>query len=73
MTIDVKKSKKPVNYNKAITYLENRVADINNNKSNELIWILEHPSIFTAGKSYQSSDIIDKSISIIFCINTIIL
>ena len=61
MTIDVKKSKKPVNYNKAITYLENRVADINNNKSNELIWILEHPSIFTAGKSYQSSDIIDKS------------
>jgi len=65
MTIDVKKSKKPVNYNKAITYLENRVADINNNKSNELIWILEHPSIFTAGKSYQSSDIIDKSINLI--------
>ncbi len=65
MTIDVKKSKKPVNYNKAITYLENRVADIDNNKSNELIWILEHPSIFTAGKSYKSSDIIDKSINLI--------
>ena len=65
MTIDVKKSKKPVNYNKAMTYLENRVTDIHNNKSNELIWILEHPSIFTAGKSYQSSDIIDKSINLI--------
>ena len=65
MTIDVKKSKKPVNYNKAITYLENRVADIDNDKSNELIWILEHASIFTAGKSYQSSDIIDTSINLI--------
>ena len=65
MTIDVKKSKKPVNYNKAITYLENRVVDIDNDKSNELIWILEHPSIFTAGKSYKSSDIIDKSINLI--------
>jgi len=65
MIIDVKKSKKPVNYNKAITYLENRVAAINNNKSNELIWILEHPSIFTAGKSYKSTDIIDKSINLI--------
>ena len=65
MTIDVKKSKKPVNYNKAITYLENRVAAIDNNKSNELIWILEHPSIFTAGKNYKSTDIIDKSINLI--------
>ena len=65
MTIDVKKSKKPVNYNKAMTYLENRVTDIHNNKSNELIWILEHPPIFTAGKNYKSSDIIDKSINLV--------
>ena len=58
MTIDVKKSKKPVNYNKAITYLENRVVDIDNDKSNELIWILEHPSIFTAGKRYNKREIL---------------
>ena len=65
MSIDVKISKKPVNYNDAIDFLENKVIEINDNKSNELIWLLEHPSIFTGGKSYKSSDIIDKSINLI--------
>ena len=65
MSIDVKISKKPVNYHEAITFLENKVIEINDNKSNELIWILEHPSIFTVGKSYKSTDIIDKSINLI--------
>jgi lipoyl(octanoyl) transferase len=65
MSIDVKISKKPVNYNDAIDFLENKVIEINDNKSNELIWLLEHPSIFTAGKSYKSNDIIDKSINLI--------
>ena len=65
MNIDVKKSTKPVNYKDAIDYLENRLIEINNGKSNELIWILEHPSIFTAGTNYSSSDVIDKSINLI--------
>tara|TARA_B100001996_G_scaffold355386_1_gene317939 strand:+ start:43 stop:654 length:612 start_codon:yes stop_codon:yes gene_type:complete len=65
MPIDVKISKKPVNYHKAIAYLENKVIKISENKSNELIWLLEHPSIFTVGKNYKSSDIIDKSINLI--------
>ena len=65
MNIDVKKSTKPVNYKDAIDYLENRLIEINNGKSNELIWLLEHPSIFTAGTSYRSSDVIDKSINLI--------
>ena len=65
MNIDVKKSTKPVNYKDAIDYLENRLIKINNGKSNELIWLLEHPSIFTAGTGYKSSDVIDKSINLI--------
>ena len=65
MNIDVKKSTKPVNYKDAIDYLENRLIEINNGKSNELIWLLEHPSIFTAGTNYSSSDVIDKSINLI--------
>ena len=65
MNIDVKKSTKPVNYKDAIDYLENRLIEINNGKSNELIWLLEHPSIFTAGTNYTSSDVIDKSINLI--------
>jgi len=65
MNIDVKKSTKPVNYKDAIDYLENKVIEINNGKSNELIWLLEHPSIFTEGTSSRSSDVIDKSINLI--------
>ena len=65
MNIEIKKSIKPVNYLDAIKFLEDRVVKINNNQANELIWILEHPSIFTAGSSSSKRDIIDKSINII--------
>ena len=65
MDIEIKKSIKPVNYIDAIKILEERVDKINNNEGNELIWILEHPSIFTAGTSYNESEILDKSIKII--------
>ena len=35
------------------------------NKEKELIWILEHPEIFTAGTSYKENEIIDKSINLL--------
>ena len=65
MSIEIKKSVKPVDYLDAIAFLEKRVAKVNDNRANELIWILEHPSTFTAGASYNNRDIIDKSIKII--------
>ena len=65
MSIEIKKSIKPVNYLDAIKYLEQRVDDVIKNKAKELIWILEHPSTFTAGTSYNKNDILDKSIDII--------
>ena len=65
MKIEIKKSIKPVNYLDALKFLERRVAEINKNEANELIWLLEHPSTFTAGTSFNKSDILDKSIDII--------
>ena len=65
MSIEIKKSIKPVNYLDAISFLEKRVEKIINKQEKELIWILEHPSIFTAGTSYNEKDIIDKEIDII--------
>ncbi len=65
MKIEIKKSIKPVNYLDALKFLERRVAKINKNEANELIWLLEHPSTFTAGTSFNKSDILDKSIDII--------
>ena len=64
MSIEIKKSIKPVNYLEAISFLEKRVEKIINKQEKELIWILEHPSIFTAGTSYNQNDIIDKKIDI---------
>ena len=65
MSIEIKKSIKPVNYLDAVKFLEERVGEINKSEANELIWILEHPSTFTAGTSFNESDILDKSIDII--------
>ena len=64
MDIEIKKSKKPVKYDDAIYQLEARSKSISKNEDKELIWILEHDPVFTAGKSFSENDIIDKSIKI---------
>ena len=64
MSIEIKKSTKPVKYNDAITQLEERTKLVSKNEHKELIWILEHEPIFTAGSSFSENDIIDKSINI---------
>ena len=65
MNIQIKKSKKPIKYEEAIKLMEERLLDINNNKSKELIWILQHEDLYTAGTSYNEEEIIDKSIKIL--------
>ena len=65
MNIDIKKSAKPVKYIDAIEFLEKRAVDVNLKKKKELVWILEHPSTFTAGKRYKESEILDKKIKLI--------
>ena len=65
MKIEIKKSTKPVEYKEAIDFLEKRLIQINHKKETELIWILEHPSIYTAGTSYNENEILDKSINVI--------
>jgi lipoyl(octanoyl) transferase len=64
MKIEIKKSQKPVKYDDALRIMERRLLDINQNKSNDLIWILEHNDIYTAGTNYKENEIIDKSIKI---------
>ena len=65
MTIEIKISIKPVEYFKAINILEKRVHDVHNKTSKELIWILEHPYVFTAGKNYKKNEILDKKTKIL--------
>ena len=65
MSIEIKKSEKPVIYEDAKKMMEDRLLNVDQNKSNELIWTLEHPEIYTAGTSYDESDILDKSINVL--------
>ena len=64
MNIEIKKSKKPVKYKDAIAELEARLKLVSENLDKELIWILEHEPVFTAGTNYSKDDILDKSINI---------
>ena len=65
MNIEIKKSIKPVNYFEAIKLLEKRLDDLYEHKKKELIWILEHDEIFTAGTNYKENEILDNSINLI--------
>ena len=65
MSIEIKRSVKPVEYNDAMELLEKRVDKLINKNGNELIWFLEHKLIYTAGKSYNKEDIIDKNIKVV--------
>ena len=65
MSIEIKKSQKPVKYEDAIGFMENRLSEIDKKDSNDLIWILEHQELYTAGTSSSENDILDKSIKII--------
>ena len=65
MSIEIKLSKKPIPYKKAMLYLNKRVQQVKNGDNKELIWVLEHPKTYTAGVSFKLNEIIDKKIKVI--------
>tara|TARA_B100000579_G_C22709278_1_gene793703 strand:- start:454 stop:1074 length:621 start_codon:yes stop_codon:yes gene_type:complete len=64
MNIEIKKSIKPVKYEEAIDYLENRLIKLNKKRAKELIWILEHDEIYTVGKNFIKDEVLNKNIKI---------
>ena len=65
MKIQIKISKKPVEYNKAINFLEQKLIIMKKGDGSDLIWALEHPEVYTGGTSYSKNEILDNSISLI--------
>ena len=45
-------------YDEALAFMEARVAAIREGTANELVWLVEHPSLYTAGTSAQSADLL---------------
>ena len=62
MSIETLISRKHINYLEAIEFMEQRVEDIISNKKLELIWLLSHPKIYTAGITSNNKDFIKKPI-----------
>ena len=65
MNIEVKNSVKPVDYIDSMKILEKRVEDVFSGKKTELLWILEHSTVYTAGTSSKEKDLIDKNLIIV--------
>jgi lipoyl(octanoyl) transferase len=49
----------PVAYERALALMEERVRRIIDGTAAELVWLLEHPPLYTAGVRAKASDIID--------------
>lgn len=58
-SLEWKFSPQYINYGEALFFMEERVRGIAKNESPELVWLLEHPPIYTAGSSAKSADLID--------------
>ena len=46
-------------YPEAVTEMESRAADIAEHKAAELVWLLEHPPLYTSGTSGKEGDLLD--------------
>lgn len=49
-----------VDYDEAVAFMEQRVADIRSGEADECVWLLEHPSLYTAGTSAKDADLVDE-------------
>ena len=65
MNIEIKISKRPISYIAAIKYLKKRVNAIKMKKGKELLWILEHPTTYTAGIRSNNNEILDKKLKLL--------
>jgi lipoyl(octanoyl) transferase len=52
-------SKAPVPYPEAVAAMEARVAAIAANQAPELVWLLEHPPLYTSGTRGKAADLLD--------------
>jgi lipoyl(octanoyl) transferase len=49
----------PVPYPEAVAAMEARAADIAAHRAPELVWLLEHPPLYTSGTSGKAADLLD--------------
>jgi len=59
-TVEWRFSDRPVTYPDAVAAMETRVAAIHEGREPELVWLVEHPPLYTAGTSARPEDLLDQ-------------
>jgi lipoyl(octanoyl) transferase len=59
LQLEWRHSDTPVAYDEAVAAMERRAAAIREGSAPELVWLLEHPALYTAGTSAVPSDLLD--------------
>lgn len=54
-------SPRPVDYPAALQAMEARAAAIADGRADEIVWLLEHPALYTAGVTARDADLLDPS------------
>ena len=57
--VEWRESRAPVPYQFAVAEMERRAAAIRDGAAGELVWLLEHPPLYTAGTSARPEDLLD--------------
>jgi lipoyl(octanoyl) transferase len=53
-------AERPVAYPEALAFMEARAEAIRDGKAGELVWLVEHPPLYTAGTSAVATDLLDR-------------
>ncbi|WP_026481589.1 lipoyl(octanoyl) transferase LipB [Ahrensia sp. 13_GOM-1096m] len=48
-------------YDEAVAFMEQRVGEIRDGTAPELVWLVEHPPLYTAGTSAKDEDLVDAN------------
>ena len=64
-SIEIRRDSAPAPYREALTAMERRNAAIAENGAPELIWLLEHPPVYTAGTSAAAPELIDPRFEVV--------
>lgn len=59
--IEVLKTKTLIDYEEAVSFMEDRISKIQSGEAPELLWFLEHPPLYTSGTSAERSDLLDAN------------
>jgi lipoyl(octanoyl) transferase len=63
--IEVKRENAPVPYRAALEFMTERNAAIAEGKAPELVWLLEHPPVYTAGTSAAADELLDPRFEVV--------